>query len=944
MDNTNMNKTMNSLQSKIFPALLILALLPTALAAGETESIEGYKKVRELGGIEEYLLEKNGLTVLLMEDHSAPVATFMVTYLVGSRNEVTGTTGATHVLEHLMFKGTEKFNKDDGTDPTRLLQNVGALINATTWYDRTNYYANLPIDHLEMTIEIEADRMRNLLLLDEERQSEMTVVRNEFERGENDPVRSLLKEIYQAAFVAHPYHHSTIGWRSDIEKVSIEKLREFYDTFYWPNNATVSVIGDFQKEEVLKTIMRYYGAIPSSPHPIPVMYTEEPEQRGPRRVTLKRNGQLGVVSIAHKIPEGRHEDTFALSVLERILSSGKNSRFYKLLVDKGLAVNVFLWNFPFHDPGLFAPFIFMTPGASHESVENIILEEYENIIANGVTKEEVDRAVSQIQADTAYARDGSFSIASVLNETIAMGDWTFYIRYPEEVAKVTPEDVQRVAETYLVTDHSTTGYFIPVIPGGGPQGHATTQEEFSAGKETLYFRTEGTTEKTAFTTAAKSRKAKPGGSAASQVNGPSYSAGIVQKSLNGIDVISMKTSVRDVVTLQGSLPAGDLSNPPHNFAIADLTGNMLDKGTKKTGKFELAEKLEQVGASLSFSVGPHLLNISGQCLKKDLPLLVDLLAEQLREPAFDPEELEKLKKLRTGELKQLLEDPDYRASDALGRLVFPEGHPNHQPSVERVIEDLESVTVENLRKFHKSIYGPKSMILVAVGDLDTSVLHATLGDAFKNWGGGKKVPSYERASKQNSGDKEMVYMADKPSVSVRLAMASGLRKTDPDYLDLMMGTYILGGNFAARLMQTVRDDEGLTYGIRSRLSNDLYSDGLWGISATFAPKLLEKGLASTHRQLNRWYEEGVSEEELNAKKTTLIGSYKVRLATTGGLAGRILSFAQMGYPVTYLDQYPKDLEAIQLESVNTAIKRYLNPEDMITVMAGSVEPEEAPGE
>ncbi len=931
----------NAFQSKIISTLIGLALLPMALAAGETANFDGFKNIREMGGIEEYLLEENGLTVLLMEDHSAPVATFMVTYLVGSRNEVTGTTGATHILEHLMFKGTKKFNKDDQTDPTRLLQNVGALINATTWYDRTNYYANLPIDHLEMTIEIEADRMRNLLLHDEDRQSEMTVVRNEFERGENDPVRSLLKEIYQAAFVAHPYHHSTIGWRSDIEKVAIEKLRQFYDTFYWPNNAIVSVIGDFQKKEVLETIMQYYGTIPSSPLPIPEMYTEEPEQRGPRRVTLKRNGQLGVVSIAHKIPKGLHEDTFALSVLERILSSGKNSRFYKLLMDKGLAVNVFLWNFPFHDPGLFAPFIFMTPGTSHESVENIILEEYENIKTNGVGQEEVDRAISQIQADTAYARDGSFSIASVLNETIAMGDWTFYFRYSEKVAKVTPADVRRVAETYLVEDHSTTGYFIPEIPGGGSQGDARPQQ-FSPGNSVLYYRNAGISTGTALAAAAvKTREAKTGAASASTANTPSYSTGIVQNRIHGIDVISMKTEVQDVVTIVGSLPAGDVFSPQRNSAIADLTGNMLDKGTMQTGKFELAEKLERVGASLNFSVGPHRLSISGKCLKKDLPLLANLLAEQLREPAFDAEELEKLKKLRTGELKQLLEDPNHQASDALARLVFPQGHPNHHPSVEEVIKDLESVTVEDLRAFHQSVYGPKSMILVAVGDLQTDVLHATIKSAFKKWSGGIKIPSYERAGKHNRGHEETVHMVDKPSVSVRLAMASDLQKNDPDYLDLMMGTYILGGNFSARLMQTVRDEEGLTYGISSRLSNDLYSDGLWRISATFAPQLLEKGLASTHKQLNLWYEEGVTEEELKAKKTTLIGSYKVRLANTGGMAGRIHSFAQMGRPVSYLDQYPKDLEALQLKFVNAAIKRYLNPKDMITVMAGSVEPVEA---
>ncbi|MDZ7693772.1 MAG: pitrilysin family protein [Balneolaceae bacterium] len=221
----------------------------------------------------------------------------MVTYNVGSRNEVTGTTGATHLLEHLMFKGTDKYNRENNTGIDALLQNKGAMLNATTWLDRTNYYENLPSEHLELVVDIEADRMRNLWLREEDRQPEMTVVRNEFERGENSPFSALNKEIWASAIIAHPYHHSTIGWRSDIEGVPIEKLREFYDTYYWPNNATVTVIGDFNKSDALSHIKNYFGLISSSPEPIPQVYTQEPEQKGARRVQVKRAAQLGVVGI-----------------------------------------------------------------------------------------------------------------------------------------------------------------------------------------------------------------------------------------------------------------------------------------------------------------------------------------------------------------------------------------------------------------------------------------------------------------------------------------------------------------------------------------------------------------------------------------------------------------------------------------------------------------------
>ncbi|MDQ6940580.1 MAG: insulinase family protein, partial [Verrucomicrobiota bacterium] len=297
-------------------------------------------------------MESNGLQVLLLPEHSSPTLTFMVTYRVGSRNEVTGTTGATHLLEHLMFKGSPKFNDANHTSVKQLLERVGGIYNASTSLDRTNYYANIASENLENYMAIEADRMRNLWLRESDRKPEMTVVRNEFEIGENDPNQALEKELYAAAYQAHPYHHSTIGWRSDIEKVPIEKLKEFYDTFYWPDNATASVIGDFDPAAALALVKKYYGAFPKSPKPIPVVYTEEPDQTGPRRVTVQRAGELGVVAVAYKGPAGTAPDQAAIAVLDNILTSGKNSRFYRALTDKNLTTSVRMDSGFFHDPSL----------------------------------------------------------------------------------------------------------------------------------------------------------------------------------------------------------------------------------------------------------------------------------------------------------------------------------------------------------------------------------------------------------------------------------------------------------------------------------------------------------------------------------------------------------------------------------------------------------------
>ncbi len=448
---------------KIPQLAFILLVAVTALRATPA-AVEGFTYVKSRGGIDEYTLDANGLQVLLIPETSAPVITFMVTYHVGSRNEVTGTTGSTHLLEHLMFKGSVNYNRDKGNSVDQLLSRTGAQFNATTYLDRTNYYENLGSDQLAMVVGMEADRMRNLLLRESDRRPEMTVVRNEFERGENSPIQSLIKEIFAAAYVAHPYHHNTIGWRSDIEKVTIEKLREFYDTFYWPDNATVTLVGDFQSAEALGLIKQHYGVITRAPRPIPQVYTEEPEQTGPRRVVVKRPGQLGVVAIAHKSPAATHPDFPALAILGSILGDGKNSRLYRELTDKNLSTGVFTGPFALRDPSLHFTFIPLAPGASHEQVEKIAVDEVEKLKQHGVTATEVQAAIAKALADSAYQRDGSFAIAGKINEFIAAGDWTLYVTLDEALQQVTPADVLRVANKYLNVDQSTTGWFIPQTP------------------------------------------------------------------------------------------------------------------------------------------------------------------------------------------------------------------------------------------------------------------------------------------------------------------------------------------------------------------------------------------------------------------------------------------------------------------------------------------------
>jgi len=883
-----------------------------------------FEYVKSSGGIDEYHCTLNDLTVLLMEDHSAPVATFMVTYHVGSRNEAIGHTGSTHILEHMMFKGSKNFNKENGKPIWTVLQNIGAQINATTWMDRTNYFELLPSEHLESAIAIEADRMRNLLIKDEERQTEMTVVRNEFERGENDPFDTLDKNMWATAYQAHPYHHSTIGWRSDIEGVSTERLREFYETFYWPNNATLTIIGDFNKDDVLQMILNNYGKIPKSPHAIPEMYTTEPEQEGARRFVIKRSGQTGIVGIAHKTPEGLHKDNYTFQILSRILGDGKSSRLYKKIVDKGLATSVSMWDFPFHDNGLFITYVFLTPNVNHKDAEKIILDEYELIKNKGVTDEEIARAKGQIRAEQAYSRDGSYSIASNLNEAIATGDWTYYTNYFENINKVTKEDIKRIVDTYLIEDKSTTGYFIPLTGSGGGGGQANSPKahhpyNFMDTTEDYY--------------------------SGSGVSESKIADRIIEQTpLSGIRLLTMETGVKDVVTISGSLLGGDVYSPQANIMIADLTASMLDKGTKNKSKFEIADKLETVGASIYFSSDQHNVSYNAKCLKKDIPLVLELLAEQLREPAFNKDDLKTLKTRLIGNLKKDQEHTGKQAGGAFLRKLYPEGHPNYSYKIDERIKMVNNIQTSNLKNFHDIYYGLGNMTIVAVGDVDSEAFSAQVTKVFGGW---KTSPLKKKESSLTAniagGATEYVTIKDKTSADIYIGLPIGIDRNHEDYYPLMLGTYILGGNFSARLMQTVRDEQGLTYHIQSTLGGvDNGNDGYWLIGGSFAPQMVEQGYNASIEQLDKWRIGGVTQAELDAKKSTITGSYKVGLATTRGLARQILTNAERGRLNDYLDMYPELIEAINLDQVNNAIKKYVDKDKLVFVAAGSLDKDGKP--
>lgn len=409
--------------------------------------------------------------------------------------------------------------------------------------------------------------------------------------------------------------------------------------------------------------------------------------------------------------------------------------------------------------------------------------------------------------------------------------------------------------------------------------------------------------------------------------------------LAGVDVVTYPMDVADVVTIVGTLPAGDIfaERDGVNLATATLTGMLLDKGTLKQDKFAIARQLDGVGAHLGFQVDSQTLRISGRVLKKDLPLLIRTLAEELRTPAFSEEEFQKARTHLIGGIRQQMEDTGYRSQEAFSRAVFPTGHPNRLASLGEMAEAAEKATVEEIRAFHKKYYAATHLRLVFVGDVNTKQIQTEVSRAFAGWAGGVDVIRSVSGEAVRSPLEKRVPLAEKTSVSVLLGESTGLRYQDKDSLALRVGTAVLGSGFTGRLMASVRDKEGLTYGIGANAGEDTYVDGTWTVFATFAPSLLDRGLASTRREVEQWWREGVTSDELAARKLNMIGQYQVGLATTAGMAGAILTMLERGMPLSWLDDLPKAINALTVDQVNAAIRKYVDPQKLVLVEAGTFE-------
>jgi zinc protease len=950
----------------------------------------GVTFVTEADGIREYKLA-NGMKVLLVENRVAPVATVMVLYRVGSRNEAVGYTGATHLLEHMMFKGTPTFNSARNTQIAATLQKLGADFNATTWYDRTNYFETIPSDQIELAIKLEADRMRNALIADADRQSEMTVVRNELERGQNEPSEVLDEAIYATAFREHPYHHPTIGWRTDVEGVPTSRLKAFYDTFYHPNNATTILVGDFERAGALSLISKYFGTIAASKEPIPQVYTEEPQQQGERRLVIRRAGELALVQMAFHTPgvlgqsnvlsheelakraanPPERNDIYPLVLLSAAMANGVTSRLYQALVEKELAVEVRANADQHRDPGLFNIYATVRPGVEPKKVEEVILSEFARVAEQGLTTAEVEKARQQIIAQVAFSRDGTSEVASQLSEAEAVADWRFFSNYEANIRKVTPADVQRVARTYFTEDNRTVGHFIPKQSGGGSSnGEAAKPSGLKlrqAPRGVQFHHEPGTNEATiesasdelsnekerageSVTPQAKEQRGlAPRGDKSSDavtaltpesVGQSNFAARVSRTELpNGATLLVLENRATPTFSLRASFRAGSYFEPRDKPGLAQITANMLERGTKKRSKLQIAGDLEAVGAEMAFSADPFAVNVAARALSKDLPLVMRTLAEELREPAFPADELEKLKQQTIAAIQEQQANTGFRARERLTQLIFDPANPFYMNPGDKLIQSIKSITADDVRRFYTERYGGRSLILAVAGDVNGAEVRRQFEEVFGSFQGPQSVDvSVTDPQPQAAARREVVLLKDKASVDILLGSAAPLRRDSKDYFAALLANSALGeSTLSSRLGLQVRDREGLTYGIFSRFRAPSLAAGPWYVGVSVNPNNVDKAINSALNVLRDYVKNGIRPEELADEKSSAIGSFKVSLSTNAGLAQALWNAEFYKLGVEHIDRYPQLIQAVTVEEVNAAIRKYFRPDQLTVVIAGDVE-------
>lgn len=899
---------MRNLRIFVFGMFLPLGLAAQALP-------QGIQKLTSVEGITEYRLE-NGLRVLLFPDPTKNTITVNITYLVGSRNEGYGETGMAHLLEHMVFKGSPKHKNI----PEELSAH-GARPNGTTSWDRTNYFESFSAtdENLRWALDLESDRMVNSFIAKKDLDSEMTVVRNEFESGENSPQGMLLKRTMEAAFAWHNYGKSTIGSKADLENVPIERLQAFYHNYYQPDNAVLTIAGKIDEAKTLGLVKEYFAGVARPTRKLYPTYTREPVQDGERFVSVRRTGDVQALCVAYHTPDGSHPDSAALDVLADLLSRPPAGRLYKALVETKKAASVFGSNFQLKEPGLL---LFMSQVRKENSLDearDALLKVVENLAKEPPTAEEVDRSKTELLKRIDLALTKSDEIGLALSEPIAGGDWRLFFLHRDRLKAVKPEDVMRVAKSYLKPTNRTVGAFYPT--------EQPDRAEIPGDSDLV--------------AALKDYK---GGQAVAQ--GESFDpspANIDKRTVrgslgNGVKLAFIPKKTRgNSVTAQLTLHLGDVESLKGQSTASGLAAAMLMRGTSKHTRQQITDELGRLKARVNVAGSNSNVRASIETTRENLPEVMKLVAEVLRDPTFPSDEFDRLKQQQLAQMESMRREPQVIAMSALQEHLspFPADDPRASESIDSTIEKLKAATVDHARGFYKNFYGASNAELVVIGDFDGDQVQTLASNLFGDWKSPKpfrRIPvPYTKVDAVNKS----FPTPDKANAMLAAGMPIRIGEQHPDYPAVIIGNYLLGSGIDSRLFKRIRQKEGLSYGVGSQAMMRPNEDsGIFMAFAIFAPQNVNKVEAALKEEIALALKDGFTAQEIETAKKGYLQSRNVSRSQDNELAGTLQSNAFEGRTFAFQADVEKRIAELTPQKVLDAMRRHIRPEDLSIYKAG----------
>ena len=878
-------------------------------------TLAGLQAITTVEGISEFRLP-NGLRVLLAPDASKPTTTVNITYLVGSRHENYGETGMAHLLEHMVFKGT----------PGRgnIMQELGKRgmdFNGTTSFDRTNYFETFPAnpENLQWALEMEADRMVNSFIARKDLETEFSVVRNEMESGENNPHMSLWQRMASTAFDWHNYGKSSIGARTDVENVKIENLQNFYRKYYQPDNAVLMVAGKFDAANTLALIQKVFGAIPKPTRVIEPTYTQDPVQDGSREVTVRRSGDTQLSAVLYHTAAGSHSDAAAMAALSDVLAGTPNGRLHKKLVEKKLAVNVSPWNFDLAERGYVVFMAELSKTQNLAEARKVLLQELEGLQKNPVTEAELKRAKASLLSEIDKTINDPQKLAVQLSESIANGDWRLFFLQRDRIENLKVSDLQNVGLNYFKESNRTLGQFIP-----------TTTPDRSKLPEAV--------------DVAKLLADYQGKDAASEGEVFDISPANIEKRTqrltlaSGMKLIFTPKKTRgETVSGYFTLRFGDETSLFNQATTSNLTANLLMRGAGNLHRAEIAAKLDELKTQIEVSGGGQTVTVRFDTLRKNLPEVLNLLRDILRKPTFASKEFELLVQEGKASLESQRSEPNAMGSLAMSLAldVYKKGDIRAARSLDDSIAALKSAKLEQVKQFHRTFYGVNNSEFALVGDFDSDAVRVQLNQLFGDWKSTKNYTRLKAETKRPKAESLQLEAPDKANAFFLAGLPLALQDTHPEYVPLQLANRVLGGGVKSRLLDRLRQKDGLSYGAGSQLSASTFEpSGMWVLYAIYAPQNLGKLKDGVQEELAKFVKDGITAEELADAKKGWQEERKISRAEDRALAANHVAHTSANRTMAYTEKIDAQIEATTLEEVNAAIRKTLDPSKFLNVYAG----------